>query len=80
MGIKIESADLILSSEGVMKKDSLKINNLNAYWECKAKILIPSELLNNSFINGELSEKYYDNIKKLNFHSYNYSEDTKFIN
>ena len=79
MGIKIESVDLILSSEGVMKKDSLKINNLNVYWESIAKILIPSELLNNSFINGELSEKYYENIKKLNFHNYNYSEDTKFI-
>ena len=79
MGIKIESADLILSSEGVMKKDSMKINNLNIYWECNAKILIPSELLNNSFVNGELSEKYYENIKKLNFHNFNYSEDTKFI-
>ena len=79
MGIKIESADLILSSEGIMKKDSLKINNLNVYWECNANILIPSELLNNSFINGELNEKYYTNIKKLNFHNFKYSENTKFI-
>ena len=79
MGIKIESVDLILSSEGVMKKDSLKINNLNVYWECNSKILIPSDLLNNSFVNGELSEKYYENIKKLNFHNFNYIEGTKFI-
>ena len=79
MGIKIESSEVILSSEGVMKKDSLKINNLNVYWECNPKILIPSDLLNNSFVNGELSEKYYENIKKLNFHNFNYIEGTKFI-
>ena len=79
IGIKIESIDAILSSEGVMKKDSFKINNLNVYWECNAKILIPSDLLNNSFINGELDEKYYENIKKLNFHNFNYIEGTKFI-
>ena len=65
MGIKIESIDAILSSEGVMKKDSFKINNLNVYWECNAKILIPSDLLNNSLVNGELNEKYYENIKKF---------------
>ena len=47
---KIESIDAILSSEGVMKKDSFKINNLNVYWECNAKILIPSDLLNNSLV------------------------------
>ena len=79
MGIKIETIDAILSSEGVMKKDSFKINNLNVYWESNAKILIPSDLLNNSFVNGELNEKYYENIKKLNFHNYNYKEGTKFI-
>ena len=79
MGIKIDSIDAILSSEGAMKKDSFKINNLNVYWECNAKILIPSDLLNNSFVNGELNEKYYENIKKLNFHNYNYIEGTKFI-
>ena len=79
MGIKIDSIEAILSSEGVMKKDSFKINNLNVYWECNAKILIPSDLLNNSLVNGELNEKYYENIKKLNFHNFNYIEGTKFI-
>ena len=74
LGLKIESLEVILSSEGIMKKDSFKINNLNIYWESKAKILIPSDLLNNSFVNGELNEKYYENIKKLNFHNYNYIE------
>ena len=79
LGLKIESLEVILSSEGIMKKDSFKINNLNIYWESKAKILIPSDLLNNSFINGELNQNYYDIIKKLNFHNFKYIEGTKFI-
>ena len=40
-----------------MKKNSFKINNLNVYWEYNAKILIQSDLLNNSLVNGELNEK-----------------------
>ena len=79
LGLKLESLEVILSSEGIMKKDSFKINNLNIYWESKAKILIPSDLLNNSFINGELNQNYYDIIKKLNFHNFKYIEGTKFI-
>ena len=39
-GCKIDSLELILSSEGVMKRDSFKINKLNIYWESPAKILI----------------------------------------
>ena len=79
IGIKIDSLDITLNSEGVMKKDSFKVNNLNIYWESNAKILIPSDLLNNSIINGELNQKYYDNLKKLNFQHFNYIEGTKFI-
>ena len=79
LGLKADSLDITLSSEGVMKKDSFKINNLNIYWEDKAKILIPSDLLHNSIINGELNEKYYDNLKKINFQNFNYSKGTKFI-
>ena len=79
MGLKADSIDIILSSEGVMKKDSFKINNLNIYWESRAKILIPSDLLHNSIINGELNEKYYDNLKKINFQHFNYIDGTKFI-
>ena len=78
MGLKADSLDLILSSEGVMKKDSFKVNNLNIYWESKPKILIPSDLLNNSIIHGELSDKYYENLKKINFQHFNYINDTKF--
>ena len=79
LGIKADSLDIILSSEGVMKKDSFKFNNLNIYWESDAKILIPSELLTESIINGELDQNYYDNLKKLNFKHFNYVEGTKFI-
>jgi hypothetical protein len=79
LGIKADSLDVILSSEGVMKKDLFKINNLNIYWESNAKILIPSELLTDSIINGEFSENYYDNLKKLKFKNFNYIEGTKFI-
>ena len=79
IGVKADSVEITLSSEGVMKKDHFKINNLNIYWESNAKILIPSDLLNNSIINGELNEKYYDNLKKLNFQHFNYIDDTKFI-
>ena len=79
IGLKADSLDIILSSEGIMKKDSFKVNNLNIYWESNAKILIPSDLLNNSIIDGELSEKYYENLKKLNFQHFNYIEGTKFI-
>ena len=78
-GLKADSVEITLSSEGVMKKDSFKLTNLNIYWENNAKILIPSDLLNNSIIDGELSEKYYDNLKKLNFQHFNYLDDTKFI-
>ena len=79
LGLKADSLDIILSSEGVMKKDSFKINNLNIYWESNPKILIPSELLTDSIIHGELNENYYDNLKKLKFKYFNYIEGTKFL-
>lgn len=79
IGLKADSMEITLNSEGIMKKDSFKVNNLNIYWESKAKILIPSDLLHNSIIDGKLNQKYYDNLKKLNFQKFNYIEGTKFI-
>ena len=64
IGCKIDLFELILSSEGVMKKDSVKISKLNVYWENPAKILIPSDLLNMSINDGKLDENYYTNLKK----------------
>ena len=79
LGLNANSIEINLSSEGIMKKDFFKINNLNVYWENNAKILIPSDLLHDSIIDGKLSQKYYDNLKKLNFKHFNYIEGTKFL-
>ena len=79
MGIKIESAEITLSSEGIMKNDFFKINNLDIYWEKNAKILISNDLLNNSIVNGELNQNYYENIKKINFKNFKYIDGTIFI-
>ena len=79
LGCKIDSFELILSSEGIMKKDSLKISKLNIYWENPAKILIPSDLLHTSINDGKLDEKYYTNLKKIKFQQFKYTPNTKFI-
>jgi len=79
LGCKIDLFELILSSEGVMKKDSLKISKLNVYWENPAKILIPSDLLNMSINDGKLDENYYTNLKKIKFQQFKYNPNTKFI-
>ena len=78
-GCKIDSLELILSSEGVMKRDSFKINKLNIYWESPAKILIPSDLLNSSIKDGKLDENYYTNLKKIKFQQFKYTSNTKFL-
>ena len=78
-GCKIDSLELILSSEGVMKRDSFKLNKLNIYWESPAKILIPSDLLNSSIKDGKLDENYYTNLKKIKFQQFKYTSNTKFL-
>ena len=68
LGFKIDSIEITLSSEGIMKRNSFKLQKFDVYWESKAKILIPSDTLNNSFDEeGKLSESYYIMLKKLNF-------------
>ena len=79
LGCKIDLLEIILSSEGVMKKDSCKINKLNVYWENPSKILIPSDLLNMSINDGKLDENYYTNLKKIKFQQFKYTPNTKFI-
>ena len=66
LGIKIDYLELILSSEGIMKKDTIKVNKLSIYWEDPAEILIPSSLLNISIKDGKLDESYYTEVKKKN--------------
>ena len=79
LGMKIDSLELILSSEGIMKKDFLKINKLCLYWEDPAEILIPSSLLNISIKDGKLDESYYTNVQKIKFQKFKYSKNNKFI-
>ena len=77
LGMKIDSLELILSSEGIMKKDFLKINKLCLYWEDPAEILIPSSLLNISIKDGKLDESYYTNVQKIKFQKFKYSKNKK---
>ena len=79
LGIKIDFLELILSSEGVMKRDSIKVNKLSIYWEDPAVILIPSSLLNISIKDGKLDESYYTKVKKIKFQDFKYNKNTKFI-
>ena len=79
LGCKIDLLEIILSSEGVMKKDICKITKLNVYWENPAKILIPSDLLNSSIHEGKLDVEYYTNLKKIKFQQFTYNKNTKFI-
>ena len=79
-GFKLDSFELILSSEGTNKKNNLKINKLDLYWENNANILIPNNILYDSIKNGCLNDSYYTNLKKINFQDFKYKkEDTKFI-
>jgi len=79
LGIKIDYLELILSSEGVMKRDSIKVSKLCIYWEDPAEILIPSSLLNISIKDGKLDEAYYTQVKKIKFQKFKYNKNSKFI-
>ena len=62
-----------------MKKDSVKLEGLDIYWENDAKILIPNNFLNSCIVNGQLQEKYYKNLQKVRFERFEYLPSTKFI-
>ena len=78
-GIKVDSFELTLSSEGIMKKNNLKISKLDFYWENNANILIPSNILYDSIKNGCLNDSYYTNLNKIKFQNYSFQKDTKYI-
>ena len=78
-GIKIDSFELTLSSEGSMKKNNCKISKLDFYWENNAHILIPNNILYDSIKNGSLSDSYYKNLRKIKFQNFTYKKDSKFI-
>ena len=80
LGFKISNVEINLSAEGIMKRNSFKVDKLDVYWESKPKILIPSDVLNNSTDNNNhLDDKYYTMLKKLNFGKFSYAEGTKFL-
>ena len=80
LGFKINSIEITLSSEGIMKRNSFKLQKFDVYWESNAKILIPSDTLNNSLNEeGKLQDTYYTMLKKLNFGKFSYLKNTQFL-
>ena len=79
LGIRVDNIDIKLGKKGNMKKNSIKINKLDIYWENQAKILIPSDFLYSLYINGQLQESYYTQLQDLKFPNFNYQRNTKFI-
>ena len=80
LGFRIDLIEITLSSDGIMKRNNFQLQKFDLYWESKAKILIPSDTLNNGLDEeGNLEESYYTMLKKLNFGKFSYLKDTQFI-
>ena len=79
LGIKFDTFEFNLSSEGNMKKNNFKITKFDIYWENNPNILIPNSILYDSIKNGILNDNYYTNLKNIKFQNYKYQKDTKFI-
>ena len=78
-GLRVNLIQIKVGCRGNMKKDSIKIEKLDIYWENNAKILIASDFLNGCIENGKLQERYYKNLKKVRFERFVYLPNTKFI-
>ena len=79
LGVKINLLQIKLGCKGNMKKDSIKLESLDVYWENDAKILISSNFLNGCIKDGQLQERYYTNLKNVRFEKFEYLPSTKFI-
>ena len=79
LGMRINLIQIKVGCKGNMKKDSIKLESLDIYWENDAKILISSNFLNSCIVNGQLEEKYYQNLKNVRFEQFQYLPTTKFI-
>ena len=79
LGVKINLLQIKLGCKGNMKKDSIKLESLDVYWENDAKILISSNFLNGCIKDGLLQERYYTNLKNVRFEKFEYLPSTKFI-
>ena len=78
-GLKMNLIQMKVGCKGNMKKDAIKLESLDLYWENNAKILIPSNFLNSCIEDGKLQERYYKNLKTVRFEKFENFPDTKFI-
>ena len=78
-GLRVDLIQIKVGCKGNMKKDAIKLEKLNIYWENDAKILISSDFLNSCIEEGKLKEKYYENLKKVRFEKFDNIPDTKYI-
>ena len=78
-GLKINLIQIKLGFKGNMKKDAIKLESFDIYWEDNAKILISSNFLNSCIEDGKLQERYYKNLKTVRFERFENLPDTKYI-
>ena len=78
-GLKINLIQIKMGFKGNMKKDAIKLESLDVYWENDAKILISSNFLNSCIEEGKLQERYYKNLKVVRFEKFEYLPNTKYI-
>ena len=78
-GLKINLIQIKMGFKGNMKKDAIKLESLDVYWENDAKILISSNFLNSCIEDGKLQERYYKNLKVVRFEKFEYLPNTKYL-
>ena len=78
-GLRIDLIQIKAGNKGNMKKNGIKLESLDIYWEDNAKILISSQFLNSCIEDGKLQERYYKNLKTVRFEKFENLISTKYI-
>ena len=78
-GLRINLIQIKAGNKGNMKKNGIKLESLDIYWEDNAKILISSQFLNSCIEDGKLQERYYKNLKTVRFEKFENLISTKYI-
>ena len=78
-GLRIDLIQIKAGNKGNMKKNGIKLESLDIYWEDNAKILISSQFLNSCIEGGKLQERYYKNLKTVRFEKFENLISTKYI-
>ena len=78
-GLRIDIIQIKAGNKGNMKKNGIKLESLDIYWEDNAKILISSQFLNSCIEDGKLQERYYKNLKTVRFEKFENLISTKYI-